>query len=103
MPITKSAIKKARQDVKARKHNRAIRVDYKEAAKEVKKFALAGDLKKAQEALKKAYSELDKAAKRNVLHKNNASRRKSRLSEIIVKAKGQKAEKPKKEENKSEK
>lgn len=87
MPITKSAIKKARQDVKARKHNRAIRVDYKEAAKEVRKQVLVGDVKKAQEALKKAYSEIDKAAKRNIIHKNNASRRKSRLTQLIVKIK----------------
>lgn len=92
MPITKSAIKKARQDVKSRKHNAGIRDEYKSAAKKVKKLALAGEVKKAQEALKEAYSKLDKAAKTNVLHKNNAARRKSRLSAILAKPK--KEEKP---------
>lgn len=83
MPITKSAIKKARQDVKAREHNRDIRDAYKKASKEVRKAVLGGNIKEATELLKKAYSEIDKAAKRNVIHKNNASRRKSRLSSLL--------------------
>ena len=93
MPVIKSAIKKARQDVKARKHNRVIRDDYKAAAKKVAKLIEAGDLKKATEALKEAYSKIDKAAKKKVLHKNNASRRKARLSALI---------RPKKEATKKE-
>lgn len=85
MPVTKSAIKKARQDVKAREHNREIRDAYKKASKEVRKSVLSGDIKKATELLKKAYSEIDKAAKRNVIHKNNAARRKSRLTALLKK------------------
>ncbi len=83
MPIIKSAIKKQRQDIKARIHNRGIRDAYKEASKNVRKLVEAGELKKSVEALKEAYSKIDRAAKTNVIHKNNASRRKSRLAEIV--------------------
>jgi small subunit ribosomal protein S20 len=82
MPVIKSAIKKARQDVKAREHNRGLRDNYKNAVKSVKKLVVAGETKKVGDALKKAFSELDRAAKRNIIHKNNASRRKSRLNSL---------------------
>jgi small subunit ribosomal protein S20 len=93
MPVIKSAIKKARQDVKARQHNRGLRDAYKVAVKNVRKLAEAGDTKKAQEALKEAYSKIDIAAKKNVLHKNNAARRKSRLASLLKKDKPAKTEK----------
>lgn len=85
MPITKSAIKKSRQDVKARNRNRVIRDELKTASKKVIKLAQSGKTKEAQEALKEAYSKLDKAAKKNVVHKNNASRRKARLASLFKK------------------
>lgn len=103
MPIIKSAIKKAKQDEKARKHNRAIRDEYREAAKKVRKLALAGEVKKAQEELKTAYSKIDRAAKRNVIHKNAAARRKSRLSSFLKKSQETKKVEPKKAEKKTEK
>lgn len=97
MPIIKSAIKKARQDIKARKRNQAVRLSFRDAVKDVKKLASAGDPKKTGEALKKAYSEIDKAAKRKVLHKNAANRRKSRLAAFIKNAQtAKKVEKPEK-------
>ena len=83
MPVIKSAIKKARKDVKAREHNRVIRDDYKEAANQVRKLVKSGELKKATEALRVAYSKIDRAAKTNIVHKKNASRRKSRLAAIF--------------------
>lgn len=86
MPVIKSAIKKARQDERSRKHNRGIRDEYKDASKKVRKLAKLGDAKKAAEALKNAYSKIDKAAKRKVIHKNNAARRKARLSAILKKS-----------------
>ena len=96
MPILKSAIKKAKQDVKAREHNRGIRDAYKLASKNMKKLVASGDTKKAQEALKEAYSKLDQAAKKKVIHKNNASRRKSRLASLLAKKPTEKKAAPKK-------
>lgn len=86
MPITSSAKKKARQDVVSRERNRIVRDDYKKASKEVRKLVAAGEAKKAKEALIKAFSKIDIAAKKKILHKNNASRRKSRLSLLIKSA-----------------
>lgn len=83
MPVTSSAIKKARQDVVARERNRVFRDDYKKASKEVRKLVMVGDTKKATEALREAYSKIDKATKKNILHKNNAARRKSRLAALL--------------------
>lgn len=103
MPIIKSAIKKARQDERSRKHNRAIRDEYKIASKKVRKLAESGDIKKATEALKEAYSKIDKAAKRNVIHKNNASRRKSRLAAVFSKTKTDKPTKVAKEKKPAKK
>jgi small subunit ribosomal protein S20 len=85
MPITSSAIKKARQDITAREHNRGIRDEFKKAVKNVKKLVSTGESKKAQEALKEAYSTIDRAAKKKIIHKNNAARRKSRLSALLSK------------------
>lgn len=96
MPITSSAIKKARQDVTAREHNRVVRDEFKKAVKDVKKLVSAGETKKAQEALKTAYSTIDRAAKKKIIHKNNAARRKSRLSALLSKkAPEKKTEAPK--------
>lgn len=94
MPVTSSAIKKDRQDKKARKRNRLVRDEYKQATKNVRKLSLAGETKKATEALKDAYSKIDKAAKKNILHKNSAARKKSKLAKLFSSIK--KEEKPKK-------
>lgn len=96
MPVIKSAIKKARQDERARKRNRVIRDNYKAAAKKVRKLAESKDAKKAAEALKEAYSKIDVAAKKGIIHKNNASRRKKRLA-ATVKGTLSKESKPKTE------
>jgi len=84
MPVTSSAIKKARQDKKARAHNRVLRDAYKKAAKKVRSLAEAGETEKADRALKEAYSKIDIAAKKNIIHKNNAARRKARLAKLVA-------------------
>lgn len=100
MPVTSSAIKKAKQDKKSRVHNRTIRDAYKKASKDVRTLVESGDLKKAKEALVSAYSKIDIATKKNVIHKNNAARRKARLSLLVKKAD---ESKPKKAPAKKEK
>ena len=83
MPIIKSAIKRMRQAEKRRQHNAIYRKKYKSAVKETRE--LVGE-KKKEEAGKKlivATKALDKAAKKNIIHKNKASRLKSNLSKAI--------------------
>ena len=58
---------------------------YKNAVKAVRK-AVAGKKKdEAQKVLSAAFAQLDKAAKKHVIHKNKSARLKSRLSHAIAK------------------
>lgn len=76
MPVTKQAIKKVRQDRRKTAYNLPKKKAYKQAVK--------GYLKNPTAAgLKKVFSALDRAAKTNVIHKNKASRLKSRLSKKL--------------------
>ncbi len=84
MPVIKSAIKKAKQDVRSREHNRLIRDSYKQSIKKVRQLVESGKPKEAAEALNEAYSKIDKAAKKNIIHKNNAARRKARLTKLVT-------------------
>jgi len=83
MPNTKSAIKAAKQNIKRRVTNlKALDIIHK-TAKNFKKLTAAGDSKEAQKALSAAFAALDKAAKKNIIHKNTANRKKSRLARMI--------------------
>lgn len=75
MPIIKSAIKKLRQDRQREAHNRAIKKKFKEAILAFRKKPTLANLSVAS-------SQLDKAAKRHIIHKNKASRLKSNLSSL---------------------
>ncbi len=65
--------------------NTRTKYKFKSAVKETRTLITAGEAKDATESLKKAMSALDKAVKKNVMHKNTASRRKSRLAKAIGK------------------
>lgn len=77
MPNIKSAKKKLRQDAKRTKQNMTYK---KTVSKTVKKM---GKMKSSD--LKKAFSTIDKAAKKGVIHKNKAARLKSRISRSKLK------------------
>jgi small subunit ribosomal protein S20 len=81
MPIIKSAKKKMRQDVKKAQGNKKYKVELKKIVKKI----TAGKSTKLESDVKKAYSAIDKAAKKNVIHKNKASRLKSRVSKLALK------------------
>ena len=57
----------------------------KKAIKNFEGLLKENDLEKAQEALVQAYKILDKAAQKNVIKKNTASRKKSRLASKLNK------------------
>jgi small subunit ribosomal protein S20 len=83
MPNIKSAIKAAKQNIKKRQFNLASIDKIRKATKQMKKLVAAGKVDEAYKALSLTYKALDKAAKKNVIHKNNANRHKSRLSKMI--------------------
>jgi len=86
MPVTKSAKKALRQSRKRALINRRIKEAAKMAIRVFRKNPTS-------ENLKKVYSVVDKAAKRNVFHKNKATRLKSRLSRLLKKEEATKTKK----------
>lgn len=78
MPITKSAIKKLRADKKKATFNRATKTKAKSAVDEFKKLL-------SSETLSKAFSAVDRAAKKGVIKKGKADRIKARLSKKLAK------------------
>lgn len=75
-----------RQSIKRRGINLAALDKIKKAEKAVRKNVTAGNMEEAKKALSQAFAALDKAAKKNIIHSNNASRNKSRLTKLIAKA-----------------
>ena len=84
MANTKSAIKRIRQNQKRRLRNRYYRGQARTYVKQARQAITAEDLESAREKTFQAVSALDKAAEKGVLHKNNASRRKSRLMKQLA-------------------
>ena len=85
MPNIKGAMKAMRQSKSRREYNLVIKENVKKSVKDVKRLIKEGKKTEAADLMKKAMSALDKAAKKNVLHKNNAARRKSRLAKALGK------------------
>ena len=74
------ARKAARQSVKRYRRNQSIRRTTRTAIAGARRATASGDVEVAEPAIRQAISLLDKAVKKGILHKNNASRRKSRLT-----------------------
>lgn len=84
MPITKSAKKALRQNIRRRKVNVKRKTELKSVIKEYKKLATSNK-DEAKKYLSQVYKKLDKSAKINLIKKNRAARLKSRLSKLIAK------------------
>lgn len=85
MAITKSAKKAHRASLKKHVFNVRRKRALTETTKTVKKL-ITIDTKEAAKSLSAAYKAIDKAAKRGVIKKNTASRKKSRLALAIKRA-----------------
>ena len=86
MPNNASAEKRMRQEQKRRLHNRSIKSLVRHQITKARNAIAAGD-ENSEEAVRRAVSELDRAAKKGVIHRNNAARRKSRLMKRLNAAK----------------
>ncbi|MDH5537679.1 MAG: 30S ribosomal protein S20 [Betaproteobacteria bacterium] len=78
-----SARKRARQSEIRRQHNASLRSELRTAVKSVKKAIEAGDKKAASDVFRRATSTIDTIADKNIIHKNQAARHKSRLAAAI--------------------
>ena len=86
MPRRKSSIKRIRADKKRHLKNLKIKRQLKATLKKFRELISAKNLAEAKALLKKAYSQLDKAAKKRVIHPRTANRTKSRLTLRVLKA-----------------
>lgn len=87
MPITKGAKKAVRSSARKRAFNDRRKRSMKESVKSVRKLVvISKNPTEARAKLSEAYQAIDKAAKRGVIKKNTAARKKSRLSALIKKA-----------------
>jgi small subunit ribosomal protein S20 len=82
MPITKSAKKALRGSLVKKSRNDRNKKNIKETVKKIEKLVKEKNKVDAKKLLPVAYSVIDKAAKRGVIKKNTASRKKARLSKI---------------------
>jgi small subunit ribosomal protein S20 len=83
MPNNASAEKRMRQEQKRRLHNRMVKSVVKTNVTKARQAIVTGVDSEA--AVRAAISELDRAAKKGVIHRNNAARRKSRLMKQLNK------------------
>lgn len=81
MPRLKSSKKAMRKSRAANERNRARRSQLRTALKRVRS---AADAKEAQAAFVDAVRLLDRAGRKNLVHRNTASRTKSRLAKLVA-------------------
>jgi small subunit ribosomal protein S20 len=83
MPITSSAKRAVRVAERKRVYNLRRSNAMKDLVKEVRKLIQEGKIKDAEAKLPSVYQAIDKAAKRGVIKKNTAARKKSRIVALL--------------------
>ena len=86
MPITKSAKKALRQNLRRKAGNLQYKSKMKNLIKQTRKLVAGKKIEDAKSLLPQVYKILDKAAKVGVIKKNTAARKKSRITKMIRKA-----------------
>ena len=81
----KSALKANRQNIKRRQHNRSLRAQLRTGLKSIRTSLDGKDVEGAKTALRSLQSLVDKMATKGIIHRNTASRYKSRLAARISK------------------
>jgi small subunit ribosomal protein S20 len=85
MANTQSAKKRVRASLRKRNRNRATRSAVKTLVSRARRPGVLETVELTSDEVRRAISALDKAAEKGVLHRNNASRRKSRLMSALAK------------------
>jgi len=80
MANIKSQIKRNRQSEKARQRNKSVKSSLKTSVRRFHEAVAAGDAEKTAAQAQVVARELDKAAAKGVIHKNQAANRKSAIS-----------------------
>ncbi|GAA2257686.1 30S ribosomal protein S20 [Streptomyces ruber] len=88
MANIKSQLKRIKTNEKARQRNKAVKSSLKTAIRKTREATAAGDVEKANLALREASRKLDKAVSKGVIHKNQAANKKSALAAQVSALKG---------------
>ena len=84
MANIKSQIKRNKQNEKAHQRNKAAKSSLRTSVRKFREAADAGNLDDAEIALRAACRQLDKAASKGVIHKNQAANRKSAIAKRLT-------------------
>jgi len=87
MANTRSAAKQARAAVRRRARNRTQISTVRTSEKKIRSLAKAGKTNEAEKLISSFQSQIDRAAKKGVVHKNTASRHKKRIAALLKPAK----------------
>jgi len=85
MPQRKCAAKRLRADKKRRLHNVKIKNDLKQSLKKFQRLIAAKNIDEARKLQIECSSKLDKAARKGIISKSLANRKKSQLAKAINK------------------
>ena len=83
MANSAQARKRARQAEETRQHNASLKSALRTAVKKVRKAIAAGDKAAATSQLQASQAVIDRIADKKIVHKNTASRTKSRLAQAV--------------------
>lgn len=86
MPNTRSAARRARQAERRRRRNQAAKSRMRTFIRRFRRAVQAGDLAASHLELRQAVKVIDQTAAKGIIHKNTASRYKSRLTRLLVRA-----------------
>jgi small subunit ribosomal protein S20 len=87
MANTRSAAKQARGAIRRRTLNRSQLSTVRLSEKKIRALAKAGKTDEAAKLLSAFHSQIDRAAKKGVVHRNTASRHKKRVAALFKPAK----------------
>ena len=86
MPVTKSAKKALKRSLFLRERNLKFKIAMKEIIRKFRKLVREWKIEEAKQMLPEVYSRIDRCARRNIIHKNTAARKKSKLAKMIMPA-----------------
>lgn len=86
MPITSAAIKSVRQNEKRRQLRRPVLTYMKTQVKNLQVLVNEGKTAEAVKVLPQVYKAIDMAAKRHLIHRNQAARKKSSMAKLVAKS-----------------
>lgn len=87
VPIIKSAIKRVKVNARQQKENRAPKSELATALKKFRALISAGEINEAEKLFPETVSLVDVSARKGLITKENADRKKARLALALEKAK----------------